>query len=153
MFPTRTQVMKEGNMYKEPFSKPAIIKRELRVEITNSLAPDCSIQRTTTIEENWVTNGYVLYHNARDSYRLRFTTRGGVRLDRIIQAGTRLIIEEGIYKSRKRRKEREINVIKYRVVGADWTWFGGQTKEEQLLEFLRGGADLAEILNEDCLVE
>ena len=124
--------------------------REIRVQLMTPLKPECSLERGFTVEENWVGNGYMLFNDeVIANYPLRFTSRNEKRLDKEIQPGTRLILERFRFSRRKGRKETEIEVRKFRIVGPDWTWFVGLTKEEKLLEFLRGGCDLNNAFSED----
>lgn len=125
-------------------------KRETRVQLMTPLKPDWSLERGTTVEENWVGNGYMLSNDeVIANYPLRFTSRNEKRLDREIQPGTRLILERFRFSRRKGRKETEIEVRKYRIVGPEWTLFLGLTKKEGILEFLRGGCDLNNAFSED----
>lgn len=124
-------------------------KRETRVQLITPLKPDCSLERGFVVEENWVGHGYILSNNeVIANYPLRFISRNEKRLDREIQPGTRLILERFRFSRRKGRKETELEVRKFRIVGPDWTWFVGLTKEEKLFEFLRDGCDLNDAFNE-----
>lgn len=128
-------------------------KREARFQLVTPLKPECSIERSA-VEENWVGNGYMLSNDeVIANYPLRFTSRNEKRLDRAIQPGTRLILERFRFSRRKGRKETEIEVRKYRIVGPEWTWFVGLTKEERILEFLRGGCDLKDAFSDDYDLE
>ena len=125
-------------------------KRETRVQLITPLKPDFSLERGFVVEENWVGHGYMLSNNeVIANYPLRFISRNEKRLDREIQPGTRLILERFRFSRRKGRKETEIEVRKYRIVGPEWTLFFGLTKDERIFEFLRDGCDLKDAFSDD----
>ena len=124
------------------------IHREIHVITRTPLTPDYSLQRQTVVEQNWLSYGDLLCGDQVESYRLRFTTNIVERLDKTIQPCSRLIIEQFRFRSRKGRKERELEIKRFRVVGPDWNWMIGSTQLERDIEFLRGGDDLEDLFNE-----
>ena len=135
------------NKVKTPRKHPWI-HREIHVITRTPLTPDYSLQRQTVVEQNWLSYGDLLCGDQVESYRLRFTTNTVERLDKTIQPCSRLIIEQFRFRSRKGRKERELEIKRFRVVGHDWNWMNGSTQLERDIEFLRGGDDLEDLFNE-----
>ena len=124
------------------------IHREIHVITRTPLTPDYSLQRQTVVEQNWLSYGDLLCGDQVQSYRLRFTTNIVERLDKTIQPCSRLIIEQFRFRARKGRKERELEIKRFRLVGPDWSWMIGSTQLERDLEFLRGGSDLEDLFSE-----
>jgi hypothetical protein len=137
-----------SNSYEKKQPKNPWISTDLHVITRTVLKTDSSIRRNTFVEQNWIANCDLIYADQVDNYRIRFTTKIGERLDKTIQPSTRLIIEKFRFSTRKGRKEREIEVRKFRIVGNDWRWMIGVSQTESDTEFLRGGTDLEDIFYE-----
>jgi hypothetical protein len=138
--------MNKNNAKKPP--KHPWIHRELHVITRTPFTPDYSLQRESVVEQNWLTFGDLLCGDQVQSYRLRFTTNIEERLDKTIQPCSRLIIEQFRFRARKGRKERELEIKRFRLVGPDWSWMIGSTQLERDLGFLRGGSDLEDLFSE-----
>ena len=138
--------MNKNNANKRP--KHEWIHREIHVITRTPFTPDCSLQRETVVEQNWLTYGEVMCGDQVQGHPLRFTTSFGERLDKTIPPCSRLIIEQYRFRKRKGRDIPELEIKRFRVVGPEWSWMIGSTQLERDLEFLQGGSDLEDLFSE-----
>jgi hypothetical protein len=141
--------MNKNNANERP--KHLWITREIHVITRTPFTPDCSLQRDTVVEQNWLTYGEVMCGDQVQGHPLRFTTSFDERLDKTIPPCSRLIIEQYRIRKRKGRDIPELEVKRFRVVGPDWSWIIGSTQLERDIEFLKGGSGLEDLFGEHSI--